>query len=65
MHASLTAIDGQMDRAKWASIKHDTAVVLRHDTSTIHIVSVLARHESSVVLGPPPRHDGLARARHD
>jgi hypothetical protein len=62
MHASLTlAIDGQMGRAKWASTKHGTAVVLWHDTGTIHIVSVLARHESSAVLGPPPRHDGLAR----
>jgi hypothetical protein len=40
-------------------------IVLRHVTSMIHIVPVPARHESSAVLGPPPRHDGLARARHD
>jgi hypothetical protein len=29
-------------------------IVLRHGTSTIYIVTVPARHGSSVVLDPPP-----------
>jgi hypothetical protein len=58
-------IDGQTGRAKWVALSTARPIVLRHDTGTIHIVPVPARHESSVVLGPPPRHDKLARARHD
>jgi hypothetical protein len=56
--------------AKWVvlngpALSTTWPVVLRHGTDTIHIVPVPARHESSVMIGPPPWHDGLARAQHD